>query len=104
VLTVVLVIVALAVGTYAFRLSGVALAGRVNLPEPVARLLPLTAVVLLAALAAVSALTEAGRAAGVARPVGVLVGVVLAWRRLPFAVVVLAAAATAALLRVLGAP
>lgn len=103
-LTVVLVTAALGIGTYAIRFSGIALADRLRLPEPVARLLPLAAVVLLAALAAVSALTEAGRAAGVARPVGVLVGVVLAWRRLPFAVVVLAAALTAALLRQLGVP
>lgn len=103
-LTVVLVIAALGAGTYAMRLAGVTLAGRVTLPESVGRLLPLAAVALLAALAAVSAFTEAGQAAGVARPAAVAVGVLLAWRRLPFAVVVLAAAATAALLRLFGVP
>ena len=41
--------------------------------------------------------------AGVARPAGVAVGALLAWRRAPFVVVVLAAAATAALLRLAGA-
>jgi len=122
--TAVVVIALLALGTYAMRLAGVALAGRITLPEPVRRLLPLAAVALLAALAVTAALTEAGRWAGVARPAGVLVGVILAWRtpwpgpkrtagrerrrwtwrKAPFAVVVIAAAATAAGLRLLGLP
>lgn len=102
--TVVVVVAVLALGTYLLRLSGVLLADRITLPEWLRRLLPLAALALLAALAVTAALTEAGRAAGIARPVGVLVGVVLAWRRLPFAVVVLAAAATAAGLRLLGLP
>jgi hypothetical protein len=38
----------------------------------------------------------------VARPAGVLVGAVLAWRRAPFVVVIVAAAGTAALLRLAG--
>lgn len=100
----VIVVLVLALGTYAFRLTGVLLSERLTLPEPVRRLLPLAAVALLAALAVTAALTEAGRAAGVARPAGVLVGLVLAWRRLPFAVVVIAAAVTAAGLRLLGLP
>jgi branched-subunit amino acid transport protein len=98
------VVLLLAAGTYAFRLSGVLLAGRLSLPDRVRRLLPLAAAVLLAALAATAALTEAGRFAGVARPAGVLVGAVLAWRRAPFILVVLAAATTAAVLRLLGLP
>ncbi|SDZ05636.1 Branched-chain amino acid transport protein (AzlD) [Micromonospora pattaloongensis] len=96
------VILALAVGTYAFRLAGVVLRDRLDLPERLRTLLPVSAAVLLAALAATAALTEAGRFAGVARPAGVLVGAVLAWRRAPFVVVVLAAAGTAAVLRLLG--
>jgi branched-subunit amino acid transport protein len=102
--TAVVVVLALAVGTFAMRLAGVVLADRIHLPEPVKRLLPLAAVAMLAALAVTAALTEAGQAAGVARPAGVLVGVILAWRRLPFAVVIIAAAATAAGLRLLGLP
>ena len=39
-----------------------------------------------------------------ARPVGVLAGVIAAWRRLPFVAVVIIAAATAALLRLPGVP
>jgi branched-subunit amino acid transport protein len=98
------VIVALAVGTYAFRLAGVLLRDRLHLPVPLQRLLPIGAAVLLAALAGTAALTQAGAFAGVARPAGVVVGAVLAWRRVPFVVVVIAAAATAAGLRLLGIP
>ncbi|MFC8421841.1 AzlD domain-containing protein [Streptomyces sp. NPDC057236] len=93
------VILVLAVGTYAFRLVGPALHGRVELPVRVRELLSAGAVVLLVALLATGALTEGGGFAGWARPAGVLVGGVLAWRRAPFAVVVLGAAATTAVLR-----
>lgn len=97
-------IVALAVGTYAFRLAGPLLHGRVRLSERVQHLLGTGAAVLLVTLVATSALTEGHGFAGWARPAGVLVGGVLAWRRAPFAVVVLAAAATTALLRLAGVP
>jgi branched-subunit amino acid transport protein len=97
------VIAALAVGTYGFRLAGILLRDRLDLPDRVREVLPMAAAALLAALAATATLfTQAGEAAGVARPVGVLVGVVLAWRKAPFVVVVVAAAATAALLRLAG--
>ncbi|MEU7467033.1 MULTISPECIES: AzlD domain-containing protein [unclassified Streptomyces] len=99
--TVALILV-LAAGTYAFRLVGPALHGRVELPARVRELLSAGAVVLLAALLATGALTEGGGFAGWARPAGVLVGGVLAWRRAPFAVVVLGAAATTAVLRGMG--
>lgn len=102
--TLVVVIAVLAVGTYAFRLAGVVLRDRLELPERVMRLLPVGAACLLAALAATAALTEAGRFVGVSRPVAVMVGAILAWRRAPFVVVVVAAAVTAAGLRLLGVP
>jgi branched-subunit amino acid transport protein len=95
-------IVALALGTYAFRLAGPLLHGRVHLSERVQHLLTTGAAVLLVTLVATSALIEGHGFAGWARPAGVLVGGVLAWRRAPFAVVVLAAAATTALLRLVG--
>ncbi|MFF4043980.1 AzlD domain-containing protein [Streptomyces sp. NPDC001816] len=95
-------ILALAVGTYAFRLVGPLLHGRVTVPARVQELASAGAIVLLVALLATGALTESGGFAGWARPAGVLVGGVLAWRRAPFAVVVLGAAATAALLRLAG--
>ncbi|MEI5528126.1 AzlD domain-containing protein [Streptomyces brasiliscabiei] len=92
----------LAVGTYALRLTGPLLHGRVEIPVRVRELLAGAAVVLLVALLATGALTEDGGFAGWARPAGVLAGGVLAWRGAPFAVVVLGAAVTAAGLRVLG--
>ncbi|GHH89484.1 AzlD domain-containing protein [Streptomyces capillispiralis] len=96
------VILVLAAGTYAFRLVGPALHGRVELPDRLRELLAAGAVVLLVALLATGALTEGGGFAGWARPAGVLAGGVLAWQRAPFAVVVVGAAATTAALRAAG--
>jgi hypothetical protein len=59
-------------------------------------------VILLLALVASSTVVDAGHFAGWARPAGVAVGGVLAWRKAPFVVVVLAAAAVAAGLRLIG--
>ena len=95
-------ILTLAVGTYTMRLSGVLLRERLELGDSLQRLLPMAAAALLAALAATAALTEGGGFAGIARPAGVAVGALLAWRRAPFVVVVITAAATAALLRLAG--
>jgi branched-subunit amino acid transport protein len=96
--TVVMLLV-LAVGTYAFRLVGPVLHGRVTLPPRAQELLSAGAVVLLVALLATGALTDGGGFAGWARPAGVLVGGVLAWYRAPFAVVVVGAAGATAVLR-----
>ena len=95
-------ILVLAVGTYAFRLSGVLLRDRLELSDSLQRLLPMSAAALLAALAGTAALMAGSEFAGVARPAGVLVGGLLAWRKAPFVVVVVAAAAVAALLRMAG--
>ena len=92
----------LSAGTYAFRFAGPALRQRVTFPPWAERLLDAGAVVLLAALVATTALTTEHHFAGLARPAGVLVGGVLAWRKAPFLVVVLAAAAATAGLRLLG--
>jgi branched-subunit amino acid transport protein len=94
----------LAAGTFAFRLSGPVLRSRITFPARVSKLLEAGAVVLLAALVAVTTLTSGHSFAGYARPAGVLVAGVLAWRKAPFIVVVLAAAATTAVLRVVGVP
>lgn len=94
----------LAVGTYAFRVAGPLLRGRFTMSPRAEQWVVTATVVLLAALALQAALTEGDGWAGWARPAGVLVGGVLAWRKAPFVVVVLAAAATAALLRAVGVP
>jgi branched-subunit amino acid transport protein len=95
-------ILVLAAGTYAFRVTGPLLRGRIRMSERVTRLLSVSAAVLLVALLATAALTQGHGFAGWARPAGVLVGGVLAMRRAPFLVVVVAAMATTAGLRFLG--
>ncbi|GAA2605127.1 AzlD domain-containing protein [Dactylosporangium fulvum] len=95
-------IIALAVGTYALRFAGPVLRERLTVSETVKRYLTLAAVALLAALIGTAALLDGTEFVGIARPAGVLVGAVLAWRKLPFVVVVVAAALTAALLRLAG--
>ncbi|MGP3971852.1 AzlD domain-containing protein [Streptomyces sp. 6N223] len=99
-----LAILVLAAGTYAFRLAGPALHGRLEIPEGLRRLLATATAVLLVALVASAALTEDRGFAGWSRPAGVLVAGALALRRAPFPVIVLAAAATTALLRLCGVP
>ena len=100
----VLATVVLGAGTYACRLAGPMLRSRVEISSRTEEVLAVAAVVLLGALVATSALLEGQESAGVARPAGVAVGGVLAWRRAPFVAVVLAAAATAAGHRFLGVP
>ncbi|HEV7649630.1 MAG TPA: AzlD domain-containing protein [Actinophytocola sp.] len=109
----VVAILVLAVGTYAFRVAGPLLrermvrargGGEAALPPRLGELMSVAATTLLVALIATVALTDGGSFAGVALPAGVLTGGVLAWRRAPFVVVVLAAAAVAAGLRALGVP
>ncbi|MBP2326124.1 branched-subunit amino acid transport protein [Kibdelosporangium banguiense] len=94
----------LAVGTFAFRIAGPVLRSRVELSPRVEKLMMVGVAVLFSALVATSALIDNQEFAGFARPAGVLVGGVLAWRKAPFVVVVIAAAATAAGLRLLGVP
>jgi branched-subunit amino acid transport protein len=99
-----LAIVALAAGTYAFRLAGPGLRHRIRIPERLRHLLSAATAVLLTALVATAALTEGHGFAGWARPAGVLVGGALALRRVPFPLVVVAAAVTTAVLRLAGVP
>lgn len=97
-------IVTLAALTYGMRLAGPLLRGRMVVPPTAERLFTDAATVLLIALAATSALTAGHGFAGWARPAGVLAGALLAARRAPFPVVVLAAAAVTAVLRLAGVP
>lgn len=95
-------ILVLAVGTYAFRLSGPLLRDRLKLSDRVKLLMSTSATVLLFALVATSTLAKGQAFAGFALPIGVLVGGIAAWRKAPFVVVVVLAAATTAGLRFLG--
>lgn len=92
----------LGAGTFGFRFAGPALRSRIALPARAERLLAVAVVVLLASLVATSALTDGHHLTGPARPAGVAVGALCAWRRAPFLVVVLAAGAATAVLRLLG--
>jgi branched-subunit amino acid transport protein len=97
-------VLVLALGTYAFRIAGPVLRQRMRVPARVERLLGDAATVLLVALVATSALVDGQAFAGWARPAGVTVAALLAVRRAPFPVIVVAAAGTTAGLRLLGVP
>lgn len=102
--TLVGVAVVVGVVTYAFRAAGPWLGARLRIPERVEQLMSDAAVVLLLALVATATFFDGHAFAGPSRVIGVGVGAVLAWRRAPFVLVVVAAAATAAVLRLLGMP
>ena len=95
-------VLVLAAGTYALRLAGLVLRERLHLPAPVERYVDLGATALLVALVTVSTLLDGDTFAGWARPAGVAVGALAAWRRAPFILVVVLAAATTAGLRAVG--
>ncbi|WP_067439767.1 AzlD domain-containing protein [Nocardioides jensenii] len=94
--------VLLGVGTFAFRAAGPMLHTRVVVSTSMQALMSMSATVLLVALAATSAVFDGSSPAGWARAAGVAVAVLLAWRRSPFVVIVVAAAGTTAVLRLLG--
>jgi branched-subunit amino acid transport protein len=96
------VLLALCVASYALKAAGPLLAGGRQLAPQVRRTLDLVPVPLLAALVLVQTVGHDHRLVLDARAPALAVAAVLVWRRAPFLVVVLAAAATAALLRALG--
>jgi branched-subunit amino acid transport protein len=97
-------VLALAAGTYLLRVTGIVLRDRVRLPGRVERYVDLGATALLVALVATAALTDGTGFAGLARPAGVAVGALAAWRKVPFVLVVVLAAGTTSALRYLGVP
>lgn len=91
----------LAAGSYALKAAGPLLLGEREPSPPVARLLALVAVPLLAALIVVQTLADGERLVLDARVPALGVAAILVWRGAPFLVTVLAAAALAAGLRAL---
>jgi branched-subunit amino acid transport protein len=89
----------LAAASYVLKAAGPLLAGDHELRPALAQALELVAVPLLAAVIVVQTLDGGERLVADARLPALGVAAVLTWRRAPFLVVVLAAAATAALLR-----
>jgi branched-subunit amino acid transport protein len=92
----------LAAISYSLKAIGPLLAGGRQLGAQARRILDLVAVPVLAALIVTQTLADGHRLVIDARAAALTLAAVLAWRRAPFLVVVLAAAATAALLRMLG--
>ena len=87
---------------YALKAVGPVLVGRRDLPATTAQVLGLLAAPVLAGLVAVQTFGDGERLVLDARVPAVAVAAILVYRRAPFLVVILAAAATAALLRALG--
>ena len=94
--------IVLALGTLGLRLIGPALRSRVTLSPRVEKLSSVSVAVIFVALVASSALVADNRFAGFALPAGVAVAALLAWRKAPFVAIVVAAAATTAVLRYVG--
>jgi branched-subunit amino acid transport protein len=92
-------LLALCAVSYTLKASGPVLAGGRRLGPQLRGALDLVAVPLLAALILVQTLGDGHRLVLDARAPALGVAAVLVWRRAPFLVVVLAAAATAAILR-----
>lgn len=89
----------LAAGSYALKAAGPMLLGDREPSPPVARALALIAVPLLAALIVVQTLADGDRLVVDARVPALGVAALCVWRGAPFLVTVLAAAATAAGIR-----
>ena len=94
-------LLALCAISYGLKASGPVLAGGRQLGPQVRQTLDLVAVPLLAALILVQTVGDGQNIVLDARVPALGVAAVLVWRQAPFLVVVLAAAATAALLRAL---
>lgn len=93
-------VLATAVGCYAFKLAGYLMPDRVVEHPRVRAAVELLPVALLSALVVVELLADGRHLdADGARLAGFAVGAVAVWRRAPFLVVVVSAALTAALLR-----
>lgn len=95
-------ILALALGTYLLKAAGPLLLGGRRLPGGVTRLVALMPPALLAGLVAVQVLARPDSLRPGARLAGVVVAALLAWRRAPFLVVVVAGCGATAMARALG--
>lgn len=97
-----LLIVVLSVTAYALKAVGFAVVGGRAMPIVVERCLALIPASLLAALVVKDTFTVANELVVDARAAGLAVAVVAVWRRAPFIVVVIAAMAATALVRLVG--
>ncbi len=100
--TIMVGIAVLAVGTYIFRLAGPFIGKHFDFSSKSKSLLSESSAVLLFAVAIAATLFEGDAYAGNARVIGILVAGFLAYRKMPFLVIVLSAAAVTSLLRLMG--
>jgi branched-subunit amino acid transport protein len=92
-------VLALCASAYALKVLGLAVGGRLDAETSDRLSLGIVVVPVLAALIVIQTFTSGQRFVLDARTPALLVAAVLVWRNAPFVVVALAAAATAALLR-----
>lgn len=92
-------IIVLAIGAYAFKFTGLVILGGRTLPAPIERCLALIPVAVISALIVKDTVTSGQDIVVDARAAGIAAAVVLAWRRAPLIVVIVAGAAVTALLR-----
>lgn len=95
-------VLALAATAYAFKVLGLVVLGGRRLPAVVERCSALIPAALIAALVVKDTFSSGQHLEIDARVAGVAVAVIAAWRRAPLLVVIVAGAATTALLRRLG--
>jgi Branched-chain amino acid transport protein (AzlD) len=94
-------VIALCVGAYGLKALGLAVGGRLDPAAAERWHLEILVVPILAALIAVQSFSTGHRLVLDARAPALLVAAFLVWRRVPFVVVAVAAAATAAGLRLI---
>jgi uncharacterized membrane protein len=92
-------ILATVAGCYAFKVAGTLLPLRVLTGRRVSSMSALVPIALIAALVALQTVSTAQRFSIDARLVGMAVAAVAVWRKAPFVVVVICAAATTAIVR-----
>jgi len=94
-----IVLIVLAVGTFALKAAGPLVLGDRRLPPRVQSLVDLLPAALLASLAAVSTLGDGASVVVDARLVGLIVAGVALWRRVPFVLVIVLASLATAIVR-----
>ncbi|MFM7755669.1 MAG: AzlD domain-containing protein [Actinomycetota bacterium] len=92
-------IIALAIGAYAFKFTGLVILGGRTLPAPFERCLALIPAAVISALIVKDTVTQGRDIVLDARAAGIAVAVFLAWRRAPLIAVIVAGAAVTALVR-----
>ncbi|MFM8383083.1 MAG: AzlD domain-containing protein, partial [Actinomycetota bacterium] len=81
-------IIALAIGAYAFKFTGLVILGGRTLPAPFERCLALIPAAVISALIVKDTVTRGQDLVIDARAAGIAVAIVLAWRRAPLIVVI----------------